>query len=177
MRHRPHRAAMLLAAALVTAAAPATAAAQAPPTTDPGDPLAQTIDADQQIATGPAELSSGHVDIGPRLAGDDWALMVHDDSVIPSVWRSLDDAVIQVTDDALQTVPDDPTYGFLGVDPGTEVHVVPQVQRPGVVWVGWNTQDPEVLARIDRGATLTLLGVQGPGALTMYLQAGNLTEP
>lgn len=144
---------------------------------DTGDPLTQTIDAEQAIATGPAELSAGHVDIGPRLAADEWTLMVHDDSVIPSVWRSLDDAVIRVGDEAVQTVPDDPAYSFLGVGPGTDVHVVPQVQDPGVVWVGWNTQEPNVLAAIDRGVTLTLLGAQGPGLVTVYLQAGNLAAP
>lgn len=143
----------------------------------PLDGLDQTIGADQPVAVGPAVLDDGHVDIGPRFVDGEWTLMVHDDSVVPSVWRRLDDAVIHVTDHARQPVPDDPTYDFLGVAPGTEVHVVPQVQQPGVVWVGWNTQDPEVLARADRGATLSLLGVQGPGALTMYLQAGNLTEP
>lgn len=141
------------------------------------DPLTQAIAADQAIATGPAELSAGHVDIGPRLDADEWSLMVHDDSVVPSVWRSLDDAVIRVGDAAAQTVPDDPAYAFLGVDPGTAVHVVPQVQASGVVWVGWNTQEPNVLAAIDRGVTLSLLGVQGPGAVAVYLQAGNLTAP
>ncbi|HWL43753.1 MAG TPA: choice-of-anchor M domain-containing protein, partial [Ilumatobacter sp.] len=80
-------------------------------------------------------------------------------------------------DAATQTVPDDPTYAFLGVEPGTDVHVVPQVQNPDVVWVGWNTQEPNVMAVIDRGVTLTLLGVQGPGSMTVYLQAGNLSAP
>lgn len=141
------------------------------------DPLDQTIDADQATATGPATLADGHVDIGPRFHEGAWTLMVHDDAEIPAVWRTLADTVIAVTDTAVQTVPDDPTYDFLGVDPGTPVHVIPQVQQSGVVWVGWNTQDPEVLDRIDQGATLTLLGVQGPGELIMYLQAGNLTEP
>jgi surface-anchored protein len=47
------------------------------------------------------------------------------------------------------------------------------VQNPDVAWVGWNTQDPEVMETIDAGVTLTLTGVDGPGDLFVYLQAGN----
>ncbi len=139
--------------------------------------LDQTIQRHQPVVAGETVLDDGHVDIGPRLVDDSFTLLVHDDSVIPSVWRPLEDTVMHVGDDAIQTVPDDPTYAFLGVDPGTDVYVVPQVQRPGVVWVGWNSQDPEVMEAIDRGLTLTLLGVEGPGQMTMYLQSGVLGDP
>ncbi|HEU5149329.1 MAG TPA: choice-of-anchor M domain-containing protein [Iamia sp.] len=168
MRARP-----LVLAALVALALAAPAGAQA--TTEPD--LDQTIDADQGTATGPADLALGHVDMGPRFVDGDWTLMIHDDAVEPSVWRSLDDAVLQVGDTALLPVPDDPNYDFLGLEAGTEVHVVPQTQAPDVVWLGWNTQDPEVLDAVDRGVTMSLLGVDGPGTVTMYLQAGNLEPP
>jgi putative ABC transporter-associated repeat protein len=141
----------------------------------PGDDLDQTIDAGQAIATGQAVLSHGHVDIGPRFVDGEWALMVHDDSVDPSVWRHLDETVFQVSDKAVLKVPEDPAYSFIGT-PGTSVYVVPQVQNPDVAWVGWNTQDPEVMATIDAGVTLTLTGVEGPGELFVYLQAGNFGD-
>jgi putative ABC transporter-associated repeat protein len=160
---------------MVCSAAPLVAA-QAPSTTE--DPaLEQQIGQDQQIATGPAVLSSGHVDIGPIVDGDEWRLMVHDDSVTPSVWRDPDDTVLQVGDAALVEVPDDETYAFLGAEPGKSVHVVSQTQQPDVVWVGWNTQHPRVMERIDRGVTLTMVGVEGPGQLTVYLQSGNFGAP
>jgi putative ABC transporter-associated repeat protein len=157
--------------AVVTAVAlviPTTAMGQPPPS----DGLDQTIDAGQAIATGQAVLSKGHVDIGPRFVDGEWTLMVHDDSVDPSVWRHLGEAVFQVSDKAVLKVPDDPAYSFIGT-PGTPVYVVPQVQNPDVAWVGWNTQDPEVMETIDAGVTLTLTGVDGPGELFVYLQAGN----
>jgi putative ABC transporter-associated repeat protein len=138
----------------------------------PSDGLDQTIDSGQQTATGQAVLSKGHVDIGPRFVDGEWTLMVHDDSVDPSVWRHLDETVFQISDKAVLPVPDDPAYSFIG-EPGTSVYVVPQVQNPDVAWVGWNTQDPEVMATIDAGVTLTLTGVDGPGELFVYLQAGN----
>lgn len=160
---------LVLALTLLTATVPA--AAQEDPALD------QTIPAGEPVAAGPAELATGHVDLGPRLVDGVWRLLVRDDGVVPSVWRDLDETVLRVGDGAIRPIPDDPTYGFLGAPVGADVFVVPQIQAADVVWLGWNTQDPEVMASIDRGVTLTLRGVQGPGQLTVYLQSGNLTEP
>ncbi|WP_433533489.1 choice-of-anchor M domain-containing protein [Micromonospora sp. CA-263727] len=158
--------------ALLGPASAASAAQPAPP--DPA--LDQSIAPDQPVAAGPAVLSAGHVDLGPRYVDGEWTLLVHDDAAEP-VWRDPDQTVLRVTDAAIQTVPDDPAYEFLGVAPGTRVHVVPQVQHDDVVWVGWNTQDPRVMRTIDRGVTLELAGVDGPGTVTMYVQAGTFNAP
>ncbi|MGI5149648.1 choice-of-anchor M domain-containing protein [Plantactinospora sp. CA-294935] len=160
------------AAALLALIAPVTPAVAREPT--PG--LDQSIAPDQPLATDRAVLRAGHVDIGPRYVDDRWTLLVHDDAERP-VWRSTDETVLHVSDAALQTVPDDPAYSFLDVEAGARVHVVPQTQQPDVVWIGWNTQDPRVMRDIDRGVTLTLLGVRGPGAMTVYLQSGNFAAP
>lgn len=166
---------VLAVVAVVALVVPTTAMGQPPPSDDPSSGLDQTIDAGQAIATGQAVLSKGHVDIGPRFVDGEWTLMVHDDSVEPSVWRHLDETVFQVSDKAVLKVPEDPAYSFIGT-PGTSVYVVPQVQNPDVAWVGWNTQDPEVMDTIDAGVTLTLTGVDGPGELFVYLQAGNFGD-
>jgi surface-anchored protein len=149
------------------------------PTLPPTDPnLSQSIDEDQEIATDDAVLSLGHVDMGPRFLDEEWTLMIHDDTQVEgSVWRSTDNTVIQVADTAVQQIPDDPTYDFIGVEPGTGVHVVPQTQNSEVVWLGWNTQDPETIERVDRGVTMSLAGVEGPGDLTVFLQDGGFGEP
>ena len=170
---RRFRTMSLLAAGVLTATAAAAGTGVA--AADPG--LDQEIDADQPVATDRAVLSDGHVDIGPRYVDDAWTLMVHDDHAEPPIWRTMSNTVFQVGDVALTTVPDDPAYAFLPAEPGTDVHVVPQAQQPGVVWVGWNTQDPAVMENIDRGATLTLRGVEGPGDVVMFLQSGTLGEP
>ncbi|MBB4908716.1 choice-of-anchor M domain-containing protein [Actinophytocola algeriensis] len=160
--------AVFAAAALLVPAGAVTAQGQPPP----GDGLDQTIDSGQSVATDRKVLSQGHVDVGPRFTDGEWTLMVHDATSDPSVWRHLDRTVFQVSDAGVLPVPDDPAYSFIGL-PGTPVHVLPQVQNPDVVWVGWNTQDPEVMATIDGGATLRMSGVDGPGELFVYLQAGN----
>ncbi|MFC6017728.1 choice-of-anchor M domain-containing protein [Plantactinospora solaniradicis] len=161
-----------MAAVLLVLIAPGASAVATEPT--PG--LDQSIAPDQPLATDRAVLKAGHVDVGPRYVDDRWTLLIHDDAQRP-VWRSPDETVLQVSDAALQTVPDDPAYAFLDVDAGERVYVVPQTQQPDVVWIGWNTQDPRVMRDIDRGVTLTLLGVRGPGAMTVYLQSGNFAAP
>lgn len=143
------------------------------PSADPD----QTLNANQSQATGRAVLETGHVDIGPRLRDGKWTIQIHDDHAVPSVWREPADTVLRIRDTARQPVPGDEAYAFLGEKPGTEVHVVPQTEKQGVVWVGWNTQDPGVLGAIDRGVTMSLRGVQGPGNVAVFLQSGNLGAP
>ncbi|MDA0140352.1 choice-of-anchor M domain-containing protein [Solirubrobacter sp. CPCC 204708] len=144
--------------------------------------LEQKIDEGQAVVAGRTVLSEGHVDIGPRFVDGRWTLLVHDDQAKAdpdgeSVWRPTDHTVLQVRDQAILQIPDDPNYAFLRGTPGDDVFVVPQTQDPEVVWVGWNTQDPEVMETIDRGVTMTMTGVEGPGSLVVYLQSGDFAEP
>ena len=182
MRHRSPRAARALATACLLVAAPLSAlvapasATGSGPGDEPG--LGQRIEEDQEVALDEAVLGEGHVDMGPRFQDGEWTLMVHDDSELArSVWRELDRTVFRVFDTAVQQVPDDPAYSFLGVEPGESVHVVPQTQADDVVWVGWNTQDPEVMESVDRGVTLSLVDAEGPGDVVVYLQDGGFGEP
>jgi surface-anchored protein len=148
------------------------------PTTSLGEPLDQTVAPDEPISKESVTITKGHVDIGPRFVDDTWSTLVRDDSVVPAAWRLLPDVVMQVVDGPGQiAVPDDPAYTFLGQPPGTMVHVIPQTQDPEVVWVGWNTQDPQVVKKLGRGATLRLRGVNGPGTMIVFMQDGGFTEP
>jgi len=144
-------------------------------TEDPG--LAQQIAEDQATASGPAEIRAGHIDLGPRFVDGTFTLMLHDDSSDPSVWRDPDEVVLRVGDLGKRPVPDDPAYEFLGATPGEPVWVVSQTEIPGVVWLGWNTQEPDVMERIDRGVTLSLQAAQGPGQVSLYLQSGAFGAP
>ncbi|SNY61466.1 choice-of-anchor M domain-containing protein [Paractinoplanes atraurantiacus] len=133
--------------------------------------------AGQAQARGDAVIESGHIDIGPTLRDGRWSVQIHDDHTVPAVWREPAATVLRIRDTARQAVPDDEAYAFLGEKPGTRVHVVPQTEKPDVVWIGWNTQDPAALKAIDRGVTMNLRGAQGPGAVTVFLQSGNLGAP
>jgi surface-anchored protein len=59
-------------------------------------------------------------------------------------------------------------YSFLG-KPGDPVWLLPQVQKPGILWPGWNTQEPEVATTVNREVTWKLTGVQGPGRFALFL--------
>lgn len=84
---------------------------------------------------------------------------------------------MQVHDIGLLAVPEGEDYPFLGAPAGAQVHAVPQVEVPGVVWLGWNTQDPPVVTAAPQGVTLRFHGVQGPGRMTLFLQPGNFAPP
>ncbi|MDG4778923.1 choice-of-anchor M domain-containing protein [Micromonospora sp. WMMD961] len=175
-RRRPRTTSAILRCAVATVIVLATT--QAPARAEEPTPgLDQSIAADQPLASGRTTLATGHVDIGPRYVDNRWTLLIHDGTQAQPVWRDPDEALLRVSDAALQTVPDDPAYAFLGIEAGKRAYVVPQVQNQDVVWLGWNTQDPRVMQTIDRGVTLTLLGVRGPGTLTTYLQSGNFAPP
>jgi putative ABC transporter-associated repeat protein len=150
---------------------------------DGGDPnLQQSLAPGQQIVHGKRVLAAGHVDMGPKFDNGSWRFLIHDDVAkadtgATSVWRYPAETVLHVRDEARLTVPEDPAYAFIGAKPGSPVWVIPQTQKPEVVWLGWNTQDPEVMKSIDRGVNLSLTGVQGPGIVTVYLLSGSFGAP
>ncbi|WP_051795101.1 TIGR03773 family transporter-associated surface protein [Kibdelosporangium aridum] len=120
-------------------------------------------------------VADGHIDMGPRFVDGKWTVQIRDDTVSPAVWRDLSDVVVQVPDVAKTQIPTDPVYGFLG-QAGSPVWLLPQVQRPGVVWPGWNTQDPEVVAKVGKEVTWRLAGVRGPGTFKLFV-SGNFGAP
>ncbi|MEV8375298.1 choice-of-anchor M domain-containing protein [Kribbella sp. NPDC056861] len=129
-----------------------------PTTVAPAPPTEQVVIAD------------GHVDLGPRFVDGKWTIQLRDDTSDPVVWRPLENVVVQATDKAQLAVPADPAYSFLGAA-GAKVWVIPQVQQAGVVWPGWNTQEPEVAKRVDREVSWSLNGVDGPGTFTLFLNS------
>jgi putative ABC transporter-associated repeat protein len=140
------------------------------------DSLTQRIDPDQAQGTGQVVRDAGHVDFGPTLNTGEWRIQIHDDTEVPKYWRFPSDVVLRVGDESIKQVPEGEEYAFLGQEPGSDVWIVPQVQAPDVIWVGWNTQEPTVLDSLSRGVTLSMLGVEGPGDVTVYLQSGNFGD-
>jgi putative ABC transporter-associated repeat protein len=113
-------------------------------------------------------IADGHVDLGPRFVDGRWTVQIRDDSAIPPTWRTVSDVVLRAADTAKVEVPADPAYAFLGA-PGTSVWLLPQVQRAGILWPGWNTQDPEVATKVGGEVTWKLHGVTGPGVFVLFL--------
>lgn len=147
--------------------APAMAAESTP------GPLDQSVSADEQSGKDKVVIKAGHVDLGPRFIDGAWRLQLRDDTKAPPVWRSLGDVVLQLPGTAILPAPDDEQFSFLDAKAGQDVYVVPQTENTDVVWVGWNSQDPEVVRRLAGGLTLRLHGVDGPGQFVLFLQNGN----
>lgn len=167
-----------LAAVLALLAVLGSGTAGAAPTPPPDDPaLAQSVAPDEAAASGPAVIDVGHVDVGPRVVDGQWQVMARDDSGPAPVWRDPARTVLHVTDAALMDAPTDPAYDFMGGRAGERWYVVPQTQNPDVVWLGWNTQDPGVTRTVQRGATMSIGPVSGPGRAWMFLQNGTFGKP
>ena len=164
--------AVIVSAFLVIAGAPSSVA---DPSTDPD--LAQSVAAHEEWSNEASEISVGHVDLGPRLIDGQWRAGLRHDAESGAVWRDPNQTVLRVNDAAIMTAPDSADYPFLADVAGKPVYVVPQTQNPSVVWLGWNTQDPAVTATIDRGLTMRVGPVSGPGRAWLFLQSGTFGKP
>ncbi|RKR88358.1 putative ABC transporter-associated repeat protein [Micromonospora pisi] len=136
---------------------------------------ATTAAAVANTATGRKVFADGHVDMGPQLQGDTWTVRLRDDSGSPPVWRELSDVVLHVVDKAKIKVPSGADYAFLGAA-GSDVWLLPQGQQSGIVWPGWNTQDPSVVNGINGDVTWRLTSLSGPGHFKLYL-TGSFGKP
>ena len=164
--------AFIMSAFLIVVGAPSSFA---DPTPDPD--LAQSVAAHEEWSNEASEISVGHVDLGPRLIDGQWRAGLRHDAESGAVWRDPNQTVLRVGDAAIMTAPDSADYPFLADVAGKPVYVVPQTQNPGVVWLGWNTQDPAVTATIDRGLTMRVGPVSGPGRAWLFLQSGTFGKP
>ena len=164
--------ALLVSALLFIVGAPSSVADPSP---DPD--LAQSVAAHEEWSNEASEISAGHVDLGPRLIDGQWRAGLRHDAESGAVWRDPNQTVLRVSDAAIMTAPDSADYPFLADVAGKPVHVIPQTQDPSVVWLGWNTQDPAVTATIDRGLTMRVGPVSGPGRAWLFLQSGTFGKP
>ena len=164
--------AFIMSAFLIVVGAPSSFADPSP---DPD--LAQSVAAHEEWSNEASEISVGHVDLGPRLIDGQWRAGLRHDAESGAVWRDPNQTVLRVNDAAVMTAPDSADYPFLADVAGKPVYVVPQTQNPGVVWLGWNTQDPAVTATIDRGLTMRVGPVSGPGRAWLFLQSGTFGKP
>ena len=110
-------------------------------------------------------LADGHVDAASaRIVGGRLRFSLKDSTGRRVVWRDPASVVIRVVDRAKVKLPAD--RGFIG-RAGQTVWMIPQVQKPGVIWSGWNTE--EISSRqIRGGVTWELRKVSGPGRVVLF---------
>lgn len=121
------------------------------------------------VNTGTSKATSGHFDFGAVLSGGDLSAQVKDDRTSPATWKQPGTLTFVLGDGAKTTMP-----GGMGhiAPAGAEVYLIGATQQATVPWVGWNTQNPELVAQASGPATLTLTDLQGPGKLSVFL-SGN----
>jgi surface-anchored protein len=117
-------------------------------------------------------LADGHVDYAARLVDGRLRSLIKDGTGASPVWREPAAVTFAVADAARTTVP--ASTPFLG-RPGDTVWVLPQVQRTGVLWAGWNTEELGS-AQVDGPVAWRLDSVSGPGHVTLF-QTGVFGEP
>jgi putative ABC transporter-associated repeat protein len=128
------------------------------------------------LAAAPAQatvtLADGHVDVGSaRMIDGHLRFLVKDGTRGTVVWRDPASVVTRVVDRARVTLP--AGMSAIGAK-GQVVWMIPQVQQPGVIWAGWNTE--EITTRqIRGGVTWQLDQVSGPGRVVVF-QTGSFGD-
>ncbi|MEV6299499.1 choice-of-anchor M domain-containing protein [Actinoplanes sp. NPDC051861] len=113
-------------------------------------------------------LAKGHTDaIDVHYVDGALRLKVRDDTVSPAVVRDPADVTFQVLPAAETAVPDLPTFALLG-SPGDRIWMLPQVQDPALLWPGWNTGALDRGVLVDDRVTISLVGAEGPGDVTLF---------
>lgn len=144
--------------------------------------LKQTVTDDEDVAApGTASTAErGHYDLGIQWTPEgELGMKLRDDSAAKPIWRDTEDVVFDVSDASQLTLPADSgdAYSFTGAKAGDKVWVLPQTESPDAPWLGWNTQSPQLNEQFKDGMNLRLLGHQGPGDLSLFLQNGTFEEP
>jgi putative ABC transporter-associated repeat protein len=117
-------------------------------------------------------ISDGHVDVGSaRIVDGQLRSYVKDSTGGRVVWRDPSSVVTRVVDRARVRLPSG--MEFIGRR-GQTVWMIPQVQKRGIVWAGWNTE--EISRRQIRGGVAwKLRSVSGPGRVVLF-QTGSFGD-
>lgn len=110
-------------------------------------------------------LAAGHIDYATRIVDGRLESLIGDDTGARKVFRQPSAVVLWLKPASRVTLP--PGYGRIG-PPGTAIWQVPQTQRAGLIWLGWNTE--ALNAGNARGPVRWKLdAVSGPGSVKVYL--------
>ncbi|MGW4701241.1 choice-of-anchor M domain-containing protein [Streptomyces sp. NPDC004285] len=125
----------------------------------------------REAATERTVLDEGHVDIAARVVAGRLQIQVKDGTVPGrAVWREPSSLVLRVKPEARRSVPAHPDFAFLG-KAGAPVWLLDQVQRPGLLWPGWSTDN--MAAGATRGEiAFSLVKAEGPGPFSLFTHGG-----
>jgi surface-anchored protein len=90
------------------------------------------------------------------------------------VWREPSQVVLHAKQGASVVVPAAADLSFLG-KPGDRIFLLPQVQQPGLLWLGWDSEELD-RTQFSENLTWKLNKVDGPGRFALFL-SGTFGEP
>jgi len=112
-------------------------------------------------------LSNGHADYAVRLEGGTLRARIKDGTNPGTpVWRDPSTVTIRLNSAAGTTSPGG-AFEFLGPK-GTPVWQIPQTQKDGVIWLGWNTEELKPGQVPGNTVTWRLDKVTGPGRVAVF---------
>jgi surface-anchored protein len=113
----------------------------------------------------PARLRVGHADVGVAFEEGAWDLHVHDEE--SDTEFAPGEVVLALHSEAMQKVPEDPQYAFLGAA-GSPVWVLPETEDHGLLFLGLAAEEIEAGVFVGDQITLSLKAVDGPGDFILY---------
>lgn len=115
------------------------------------------------------QVKDGHFDFGALLQDGNLKASIKDDRQSPARWVEPEALQFVLGDSAKNKLP----AGMEDIGKaGSEVYLIGATQQPGVPWLGWNTQDSELVKNAKGPVTMKLNSVDGPGKMSVFL-SGN----
>ncbi|MGW6195776.1 TIGR03773 family transporter-associated surface protein [Kribbella sp. NPDC055110] len=112
-------------------------------------------------------LTSGHADYAVRIENGALTSRLKDGTKGGDpVWRDPGSVIVRLGSPAGTTVPGG-AFSFLGAA-GTQIWQIPQTQKDGVVWLGWNTEELNAAQVYGGGVDWRLDKVTGPGRVAVF---------
>lgn len=133
-------------------------------------------------------LTEGHADIGAALGAHDeeggdgdgghedpeWDLHVHDGET--DTEYHLDEALLYIGMDAQTTQTADAAFAFTGANPGDSLFVLPPVESPTLLFLGFGTEEIDDGTLLGGSLNLKLKSVSGPGHFSVWNSTGTGPE-
>jgi surface-anchored protein len=113
-------------------------------------------------------LWEGHTDVGIVYEADAWNLHIGQHEATPPMEYAPNEAILGVDLLAAHTtVPANPLFGFLGTA-GSSVWILPQVQDPAQLFLGFGTEELPAGLFLNDQVTLSLSAVRAPGQFSVF---------
>ena len=113
-------------------------------------------------------LWEGHTDVGIVYELGGWNLHIGQHEATPPMEYAPNEATLGVDIvGAHSTVPANPQFSFLG-STGSSFWVLPQVQDPALLFLGFGTEELAPGLFVNNEVTLSLQGVRAPGQFSVY---------